>query len=108
MTRHHDADDDTVDRNDTCEDDRKDTLHDDLRLHDTERGDTKRRLGDTVGRAKVGQAHGESDTESAEEGRVGGAEIVVLRGRRGGVKEHRKCVHLCLQSHNKKRKHWFH
>lgn len=95
----HDADDDTVDGNDTCKDDRKDTLHDDLRLHDTEGGDTEGGLGDTVSRAKVGQAHGESDTEGAEEGRVRRAEIEVGL-RRGGVKKHGKSVHLCKQSHS--------
>jgi len=66
----HDADDDTVDRNDTGEDDRKDTLHDDFGLHDTEGGDTERRLGNAISRAKVGQAHGERNAEGAKEGRV--------------------------------------
>ena len=105
MGDNHDADDDAVDGNDTGKDDRENALHDDLGLHDTERRDAERRLGNAVRRAEVGEAHGERNAERAEERRVHRAQVgdgAVAQE----VQKQRERVHLderALCSHTKKR-----
>jgi len=71
----HDADDDTIDGNDTSEDDREDTLHNELGLHDTHGADTDGCLGSSVSASDAGERHGEEGAHSAEERRVEGAQI---------------------------------
>ena len=88
VTNNHDADDETIDTNDTGEDHRDNTLHHKLGLHDTHAGDTHRALGGTVGRAEHGEDDGGGDTHGAEEGGVSRAELRHLSGEEERKKEH--------------------
>ena len=106
MGDNHDADDDAVDGNDTGKDDRENALHDDLGLHDTERRDAERRLGNAVCRAKVGEAHGKRNAERAKERRVHRAQVgdgAVAEE----VQKQRERVHLderaLVQSHTQRK-----
>lgn len=49
MVQQDNADDQAVDTDDTGKDDRDDSLHDQLGLHDTHAGDADGRLGSTIG-----------------------------------------------------------
>ena len=88
VTNNHDADDKTIDTNDTGEDNRDNTLHHKLGLHDTHAGDTDRALGSAVGRAEHGEDDGGGNTHGAEEGSVSGAELSHLGGEEERKKEH--------------------
>lgn len=88
MTDNHDADDETVDTNDTGKDHRDNALHHKLGLHHTHAGDTHRALGGTVRRAEHGEHDGGGDAHGPEEGCVGGAELSDLSSEEEGKEEH--------------------
>ena len=75
MTDEHDAEDDTVDGDDTGEDDGDDATHDELGLHHTHRGHTNAGLGGSVGAAKHGEDERAGTAEGAEESGIGGAKL---------------------------------
>ena len=82
-----DGGDEAVDTQDTSHDNGDDGPHDEIRSHDTHRGDTHTSLGGAVGRTEVRKDNSRGDAHEAEESRAGHALLSSKQGR-GSESEH--------------------